>query len=464
MNGYAKRGCAVLLALVLLMCSLFPACAEGSVWSFGFGRSVIEPPLEDEGKLYIAGYNQGLEISGVNDACEARAVWLDAGDKGVLIIGVDCIALDSGVVAQIREGLSSVENCVAVNVYSTHTHAGLDTLGLWGPLAVDGKNDAYMNRLVEAAISAGREAAANVHDGKLFYGSVRTENMFRDSREPIVFDTNLYQLRFEAADDHAGLRMLFYGAHAESLRGSNSLLSRDFPGLLCDTVQQSTGDDTIFLPGAIGGLLMTKEFVSIYDAKTAVENMQVTADKLVEYTMSILPENEREISPELSLSRQTFTVPMDNPVFLLYKFLGILTNKAYPGESATGYQVESELNVLKLGDIALGLIPGEIFPELVLGGQFGQMNPDGVNPKPLREIAAANGISDLLIIGLSNDELGYIVPPSDFLLNEEAPYLLRITDKYGEDHYEETNSVGPMCAIAVADAFEAAMGSLEPVE
>ena len=251
MNRCAKRGCAALLVLVLLMCSLFPACAEEAVWSLGFGRSVIEPPLDDDGKLYIAGYNQGLEISGVNDACEARAVWLDVGGKGVLIIGVDCIALDSGVVAQIREGLSDLENCAAVNVFSTHTHAGLDTLGLWGPLAVDGKNDTYMKRLVEAAISAGQEAAANVHDGTLYYGSAKTVDMFRDSRFPYVFDSFLHQLRFEANDGSAGLRMLFYGAHAESLRGDNSLLSRDFPGLLCDTVQQNTGDNTIFMPGAI---------------------------------------------------------------------------------------------------------------------------------------------------------------------------------------------------------------------
>ena len=73
--------------------------------------------------------------------------------------------------------------------------------------------------------------------------------MYRDSRDPQVYDANLYQLRLQAEDGSAGVRMLFYGAHAESLRGSNSLLSRDFPGLLCDGVETATGDSAMFLPG-----------------------------------------------------------------------------------------------------------------------------------------------------------------------------------------------------------------------
>ena len=38
---------------------------------------------------------------------------------------------------------------------------------------------------------------------------------------------------------------------------------------------------------------------------------------------------------------------------------------------------------------------GEIFPELAYGGQRRQMNPDGVNPEPLKEIAARYGAEEL---------------------------------------------------------------------
>ena len=394
------------------------------------------------------------------DLCEARAVWLDAGEGGVLLIGVDCIALDSGTVDEIRAAIGEIPGCIAINVYATHTHAGPDTLGLWGPMGVNGKNSEYMKNLVAAAAEAGREAAANPHEGELYFGYAVTEDMYRDSRYPYVYDPNLYQLRFEANDGSAGTRVYIYGAHAESLRGDNKLVSRDFPGRLCDAMTEQTGDNTMFCSGPAGGLIMTKAFVSD-TGRQAVENLEITSDKLIEYAKSITPETERELKPALQFSRTVFTVPLDNPAFALYKLLGILNNKAVKADSATGHGVETELAVLLLDDLAVALIPGEIFPELVLGGETGWMNYGAVNPRPLHQIAKENGIDQMIVIGLCNDELGYIVPPSDFLINQDAPYIERITDGLGEDHYEETNSVGPACAQCIADALEAALKNLK---
>ena len=76
------------------------------------------------------------------------------------------------------------------------------------------------------------------------------------------------------------------------------------------------------------------------------------------------------------------------------------------------------------------------------------------NPKPLAQSAKEHGLEQLLVIGLANDEIGYIVPPSDFLVNPEKPYFEKITDDKGENHYEETNSIGPACADAIADTWE----------
>ena len=61
------------------------------------------------------------------------------------------------------------------------------------------------------------------------------------------------------------------------------------------------------------------------------------------------------------------------------------------------------------------------------------------------------------VMALCNDELGYILPPSAILLNEEMPYLERVVDETGENHYEETNSVGTKTAEILAEAFEKAL-------
>ena len=60
---------------------------------------------------------------------------------------------------------------------------------------------------------------------------------------------------------------------------------------------------------------------------------------------------------------------------------------------------------------------------------------------------------NLLIFGLANDELGYVLPPNDFMLNKKSPYIDKATDRHGRRHYEETNSMGPKTAQIIADNF-----------
>ena len=454
---FSKTLCAL---LPIFMCISPFSMAEEEKWNVGFGKCEILPNPDSREPLYIAGYNQALVITGVLDYCQARAVWLDTGEKGVLLIGIDCVAIDAGTVAEIRARLSDLASGAYINVYSTHTHAGPDTLGLWGGIGKSGKNKDYMKALVDAAEKAAREAADTKKPGKLFFGFARTENMLRDSRTPYVYDENLYHIRFQPDDGSGGVRMLFYGAHAESLRGANTCLSRDYPGRLVDGVYEQTKDAGIFMPGAIGGLIMTKEFVAD-TTKDAVRNFEITSEKLIEYALSITPDKETPIPANMRFHSESFLIPLDNPVFVTYKFLGILNNRSEKGTGATGYSVQTELCLLTLGDILIALIPGEIFPELVIGEQYARTVADAVNPEPLKNIAAKYGCETLLIIGLANDELGYIVPPSDFLLNEKLPYIERRRDGRGEDHYEETNSVGPECAIKIAEAFENALKKLK---
>lgn len=432
--------------------------STGENWYAGFGRRQIIPDENTDEPLYIAGYNNGVEVTGVLDYCEAKAVWVDTGDKGVLVIGVDCIALDSSIVNKIRETLADIPDCVAINVYSTHTHASVDTLGMWGPVGVDGKNDAYMDALIKAAAEAGKEAYSNRVKGDLYFGYAITENMYRDSRDPQVYDENLYQLRFVSENGADNIRFLFYGAHPEALRGNNTLLSRDYAGALCDGVSEKTGDNAIFAPGALGGLIMTKEFHETDTAEGAVANLETTSEKLVEYALSISEEMEKELLPEMAFKNSNCVIPMDNTAFGLYKLLGILNNKAVRADSATGYGVETEVAVLQLGDISVALIPGEIFPELVYGGEYGDVSSENENPQPLKQIAKEQGYEDLLIIGLANDEIGYIVAPSDYMVNAEKPYFEKAMDYKGENHYEETNSIGIQSAYIIEKTFKGLLG------
>lgn len=426
--------------------------AEGDTWNAGFSSYEI---AWADGYLYIAGFHNGVEFTATRDTPRASAVWLDVDGVGVLLISVDCIALASDTVAEIRARLADFcadSGCASVNVTATHTHAGVDTLGLWGPEGVDGKNPDYMENLIQAAVDAAQSAYDNRTSGQLYYSAAETGPFQYDSRNPQVYDENLYQLRFVSDDAGvSGIRILSYGAHAESLGDDNTELSRDYPGVLCDYMYEQTGDNVLFLPGAVGGQIMMRTlYTGLYDVE---ENLNCVGEMLAQAILE--QDTETLVAPTLAVSRVEFDAPLDNTLYLLYKFLGVLGNTIHDGDGATGYSVRSELSVLSLGDVSMLLLPGEIFPELVLGDSLGAGDPEA-----LKDIAASFGYEKLITVGLTNDELGYIVPPSDFVLNEELPYISTVEDS-AENHYEETNSIGPALAPIIADAARTAWENMQ---
>ena len=103
------------------------------VWTLGYGSVEIPLPDASAGPLYIAGYQNGAEITGTLDLPRVNAVWLEADGQKILLFSVDCVALASDTVAKIRETLSdfrSETGCGFIGVTATHTHAGPD---VWNP-------------------------------------------------------------------------------------------------------------------------------------------------------------------------------------------------------------------------------------------------------------------------------------------------------------------------------------------
>ena len=165
---------------------------EGESWTVGFGCSDIAVP--DSSPLYIAGYASDREIEDIRDLMQARAVWIQAGEGKVLLVAVDCIGLAVGTIEKIRASLADFTKetgCDSIHVLSVHTHAGLDTLGLWGKPLRDGKNPDLMENLISAATKAAWNAYADKTDGKISFGFAETENMQRDSRNPVVTTEHL---------------------------------------------------------------------------------------------------------------------------------------------------------------------------------------------------------------------------------------------------------------------------------
>lgn len=440
-----------LIAALLALTLLAPHCAASAdVGSFkvGYGEAPIKADLT-AGTHYVAGYRNGQRATGILDDQYAKAVYIeDANGSAVILISIDCVALSRADTIRIRERLSDLDT--PVHVISTHDHAGSDTLGLWGEVGCEGKNAAFIEELREAAEKAARAACADSTEGDMYFGYTDTKEMRiqEDTRLPNVYDSNLYSFRFVPRDASKPVtRLINYASHAESLDGDNSLISADFPAYVASYLAESEGSRMIWFPGAIGGLLRTR-----FTDPDRVANCKSTGRRIGEAVLTI--DNERKLDSTLEIKTKEFSTECENPVFILMCTLGILEQKTH---SALGrVYIDTEMTLMRIGGIPILMIPGELFPELAYGDGTGFKNAQP--EKSLEPLTSLFG-EDLLIFGLADDEIGYIVSPDNFLLNEEHPYIDRIRDKNGEDHYEETNSAGPGTAQAIYDAAAALAGS-----
>lgn len=434
------------LSLILVSCgSARIKAGSAEKFTFGYGESEIGFGLADE-TIYVAGYRGGNSAVGILDIPKVKAVWLEAGQK-VLLISADCIALASGTVEWIRASLSDFSRrtgCDEIHVMSTHDHAGGDTLGLWGKDGIDGKNEGYMEALVQAAVSAADAAYSERCEGDIYFGSADCSELLEDTRLPQVFDPMIHCFRFEPDEGGDGVRILNLASHAEALGGDNSLISADFPAYISKSIAERTGDRTIYFPGAIGGLIRTA-----FTEEDSIENCIDTGRRIADAVLSI--DSEVRLEPTLGIVTEPVDIECENTLFIGMRFLGVLENDI----SALGGRVtvHTSVSLLTFGDRRILLLPGEIFPELVYGNDpdFVPTHPEREDPPTLCELLG----DELLIFGLADDEIGYIIPPSDFELHEAYPYLdAPEKDHNGEHHYEETNSVGPGAAAAIADAVK----------
>ncbi len=441
--------------------------AISKYFTAGFGKCVMLPDDIKTKKYYIAGYGENNPAKGVIDPQYAHALWLDdnSGNGGHLFVSLDIVGLLNKDVNALKKALGEFTEktgCKTITIMSTHNHAGIDTMGIWGKLPHTGKSRKFMTILFNAVITAASAAYRDRRQGKLYLGKIEVPDMQEDIRTPVVYSKWLTRLRFAPNDGTREIYFLNFASHSESLQGCNYLVSADFPCYLREKIRNETGAETIYGVGAIGGMISMeiKDEDRLRKENRLLESTRNIGYKLADYAMAI--SEEKLLSPRISHIKQEFYVPVENPVLTIACQLGLLNADAYKIPYSDKKALKTELNYYEIDDLKILMIPCELFPELAYGGYLSEEEsaeglPPEINPDPLIEIA---GDENLLIFGLANDELGYVLPPNDFMLNTDAPYLDRAIDRFGRRHYEETNSMGPDTAALIAENFEIIMSKV----
>ena len=434
----------------------------GEKWTCGFSKASYTPDDYESKTYYIAGYDSNNPVKGVLDDLYARAVYLDdnRGDGGAIFCALDCVGISRKDINDIRKLViesGRLGNIKSINICSTHTHAGIDTQGLWGEKIYKcGKDETFMNNLKKAAAQAVIAAFEKRKDGRLFMGFCPVEDMQADVRTPVTYDKNLTRFRFSPNDSSGDIYIVNFASHAELL-GTTSLVSADFPAYLIKEIEESVPDsNAVFFNGAVGGMISAKEIKKVYrDSIDCEAYMKGFGKRLGEIALSV--KNETELKPILNIKSKGIAVPGDNTVLILARYLKVLNNDIGRTKKRSKVCIYSEVGYMELGDkdVAAFLIPGELFPELY-NGEF-LTEKDSANHRPASYKKVLADLTDCrhkFVIGLCNDELGYILAENDFLLNETLPYINKATDDMDRDHYEETNSTGPETGKIILDELE----------
>ncbi|MCL1952641.1 MAG: hypothetical protein FWF60_07415, partial [Oscillospiraceae bacterium] len=283
----------------------------GGHYTVGFGRAPFTPSASEvKGKTYwLAGYGTNRPAESVHSDICASAAYIDdnTGRGALLLVSLDCVGLLRSDVLVIRRRLAGFcerTGCRAVNVCSTHCHAGPDTMGLWGRFPFSGRDPAFMEGLYWAACIAAEQAYHRRRDGKLYAGSIEAGGIQKDIRYPEVFCKTLTRLRFAPDDGSTETWVLNFAAHPEVMDQRNRAISADYVHFLRQKIEGERNASVIYFNGAIGGMITPIEI----DKDDFLASCQWAGEEIAKAAMRI--ENERELKPLVNTIRQELYIEL----------------------------------------------------------------------------------------------------------------------------------------------------------
>lgn len=456
------------LALSLLLA----AAASGEAIEAAAAKAEITPDPARE-LVWMAGYGTGRRATGVHDPLWARAVAFRSGGTTVVVVALDLVGYFRPEVEKIRSILPAKLGVTHLVVCSTHNHEGPDTMGLWGPIPfVSGVKRDFMTKVRTTTIRLVEQVVGELRPARLRMAETTApvDGVVGDHRDPVIFDDTLSVMGIDDAADGAPIATVVnWACHPETLGSKNTLLTSDYPHFLREAVEAETGGVCVFLSGALGGM-MTPEPPSGLDGFEAARHV---GESVGNAAVKALEGAKGVEEAEVEVRTRTFDVPVANKSYRLGMLSGTLKREVYDEEGnlveggawrKSGVCVRTEVSMFRIGEAQFVTVPGELLPELAVGGYDGSrshgkeiVGKGNPNPPDLTQAPKGPYLRDRMtgkvkfLIGLANDELGYIIPPYNFEINERSP--IHQPEPPG-DHYEETNSLGIDAAPRIVGAIE----------
>lgn len=377
--------------------------------------------------VYMAWYTTNRRSTGVLDPISARCALLDDGRETLVLVSTDLIGLFYDDIADARRLVSRTYGD-SVIIAAVHNHEGPDTMGLWGksvlytiPLRT-GVDPAYQRYMKEGIARCVFDAARSARPARFRVGAADVPDGISENYRKGGYKENTMAL-LEAVDAAGGaiFTIANWPMHVEALDEDNHLLSADWAGVMYREFEKNHDGVMVYFQGALGGMVAPR--MSKYAPQHEKERFKDLCGRVAADTARKGLDTASEPVEIKTIVRRKAEVwiPLENEDLVLAQKLELMSRVIY------GDTVRSEIDYIELGPLRMVTIPGEALPAV------------GFRIKELLKVKHP------FILGLSMDELGYILPK-----------------EYWSDplyEYERSVSAGPKTADVVVETIKTLMES-----
>jgi len=471
--------------------------AENAVWKLGYAQKSIKPSDVTTAKKYYPGgyfYLTKIDPKDVYDDLKVRVIALDAGNGTALFATIDAIGFSNADVRDIRQRFAEYakeNNIISINVFATHCHSSIDSMGIWTNTfstifsnliknrigkgtPEPGANETYVKLIKTKTVAAMKEAYENMEEGNLTFASYDASNYINNTRIYYQNDGEKGKKEFSGAKDAMMERFVFTpkNENSEPTMIINSSAHPNMASLNDKTVMSSdyvyameqvineAGYNFMMFNGAISGVHISQHksttggitadgikgtlreaayrwgyelgFHLIYIDRSA-ENLENDPDVIAKrdkwlpaadnydgtgagtpwYKNKVASEVVK-LDPILNIRHQELRIKTTSPLMKLVCKANLINANVLVATDGA-YKYVTEIGYMEIGDKKIALVPGEIEPSLVYGGNIlkAEYSYSGKNytGSLLKDVMEDE---DIIVIGLANDEIGYIIPANDY--------------------------------------------------
>jgi neutral ceramidase len=330
----------------------------------------------------LAGYGKrkGIHFESVNDSIFVRSVSVQSGNKNIFFVSADLLFIPPRVVEALKPKLKSKSISLDdVHFSATHSHS---SIGGWestltGELFGGKFDPKIVEMLADKFFQAILKSKADLSGGKIYYGEVidDADIRYRLNIADGIRDTEIRSLTFEKETKEKAY-IVTYAAHNTVLSDKIHQLSRDYSGVLVDSLQPDFG---MYMAGAVASM-------------GPVESGDTEFEESYNLAVSVL-KHFRERKDTLlanSIVSALIKLPMPEPSFRLTKHMALRpwVFKRLFGDYPTFIKVTRIGNTLILG------MPADFSGEIMV---------------ELDAYAKKKGL-DLIVTSFNGGYIGYITP------------------------------------------------------